>query len=359
MNILFIGPYRQSDGWGNAAKEYLRALRLTDHSISARPIYLNSQSEYADTQEFKELEENSPDNYDIIIQNCLPHMFRHYGGVKNIGLAFFESTVDNTPWPNCINLLDEMWVCSKFEQRFILDSVNPIVRCIPIPTDPFKYIKKYDCSLLDKHKHEFKFYFIGELNSRKNIEALITAFHREFLLNEPVRLVLKLNNVGRSKENTLDAAKVKINHIKQRLGLYKNPGDYRPDIIITEYLPEEELYGLHQQCQCFVTASSGEAFCIPAFDAMSFGNNVIVNKVSSMAEYLDPNTDCLVHAIKTPAIAEDRPLDFLYNGRDWWYEVITTDLQRVMRKTYEDKIPVSKPLDYSHHAIARKMMGAL
>ena len=45
-NILYIGPYRQNDGWGYAARDYLLSLLTTEHNISAVPIYLNYSAAY-------------------------------------------------------------------------------------------------------------------------------------------------------------------------------------------------------------------------------------------------------------------------------------------------------------------------
>ena len=37
------------------------------------------------------------------------------------------------------------------------------------------------------------------------------------------------------------------------------------------YISEEDIYSIHSSCDCFVMPSYGEAWCIPAFDAMGFG----------------------------------------------------------------------------------------
>ena len=39
MNGLFIAPYRQNDGWGFAAADYLEAINTQIKNLSARPIY--------------------------------------------------------------------------------------------------------------------------------------------------------------------------------------------------------------------------------------------------------------------------------------------------------------------------------
>ncbi len=40
MNILFVGPYRQPDGWGMATRSYIKALATKHKNITTRPVYL-------------------------------------------------------------------------------------------------------------------------------------------------------------------------------------------------------------------------------------------------------------------------------------------------------------------------------
>lgn len=335
-NILFVGPYKQSDGWGNASREYIRALAHTGHKLTTRPIYINAQTNFEKFPEFDKFESNKFDHYDIIIQNCLPEMFRNYGGVKNIGIAFFESTIKHTPWPRSINLLDEMWVSSEFEKNIVSSACSTPVKVIPIPSDIEKFDKdiKYN-NILKDHNHEFKFYFIGEFIERKNIESIIKAFHIEFKTYEQARLVIKTNIVGIDESSALRSARAKIDKIKMDLGLHKTIEDYKSEILITSYLPEDELIGIHKECDCFIMPSSGEGFCMPAFDALGFGSAIITNKNSSVAEYVTNNLNgYLVDSYKSPAIASDRTLDYIYTGKDYWYEVDLLGLQKAMRYAF-------------------------
>jgi len=348
-NVLFVGPYNQNDGWGIAAREYIRALRLVDCNLTVRPVYLNQQDSYVVHTEFSALETNRLDHYDVVIQNCLPHQFRHYGGVKNIGLAYFEtSDISATPWPISINLMDEMWVCSNFEQTVLANSgVTIYTRKIPIPVDIHKYDIEYPRYDLNKNKDDFKFYFIGEYIVRKNLESLLLAFHREFRLNECVNIVLKLNKSGVTGQQLLQRLQENIYSMKASWGMYSNHSMYKQESIITNYLAEDVIYGLHQTCDCFVTASSGEAFCLPAFDAMMFGNCPIAVEKSSISEYIYDNktrtmSGMLVDSTLVPAIAYDRPLPFLYNGIDTWQNVNVLDLQLAMRKAFTNHSQVLK-----------------
>lgn len=346
MNVLFVGPYRQSDGWGQAAREYIRALQLTGCNLATRPVYLNMQVSYAEFDEFNDLENNRFEYYDVIIQNCLPHQFRKYGDVKNIGIAFFETCdISSTPWPLSINLMDEMWVSSTTEKSTLCSSgVDVPINVVHIPVDASKYEKEYESfEPLKTHEHEFKFYFIGEYITRKDIQTLLIAFHREFRLQEFVRLILKVNRVGSDAASTLMAINNDIINLKKTMKIYLTPEQYKREIIIPTYLSEEELYSLHRTCDCFVSASSGEAFCLPAFDAAMFGRAPIINHNSSMSDYVFHNKNgSFVNSHLVPAISLDRPLQFLYTGKDTWYQVDVIDLQKKMRRAFETLTPLKQ-----------------
>jgi glycosyltransferase involved in cell wall biosynthesis len=167
------------------------------------------------------------------------------------------------------------------------------------------------------------------------LAALIKAFHLEFKPYEEVKLVLKVNNVGRSQEDTFEEVKNLANNIKGELGLYKDTSMYKPEFVITRFLSENDLRGLHRDCDCFVMPSSGEGFCIPAFDALLNNSYIIANRNCSIADYVKEGSNGhLVKSTLTPAIAPDRPLSFLCNGRDYWYEVNVNDLREAMRSVY-------------------------
>ena len=97
---------------------------------------------------------------------------------------------------------------------------------------------------------------------------MIKAFHLEFHAVEPVSMVIKTNKYGLSPDECAGEVKSLCDQVKSDLKLYPSLDDYKEDLIITDFLSQEDLYRLHSGCDCFVMPSYGEAWCIPAFDAM-------------------------------------------------------------------------------------------
>ena len=348
-NVLFIGPYNQQDGWGIAAKKYVKALIAADCNLTIKPVYLANTVGIED-ESLYEFENTKYDHYDVVIQNTLPSLFRYYGGSKNIGLCYFETTIKGTPWVSSINMMDEMWVTSDFEVNLLHASgVDDVaVHIIPIPMveegDLEKYAKSYEYKDIDEHKDEFKFYFIGEYITRKNLQALVVAFNAEFDCSEQVRLIIKTNMRGKEPEEVLSTVNNDINDIKSKCKLYHDVSMYKNEILITVRLTDEELLSLHDTCDCFVMPSRGESFCIPAFDAMAFGSYPIYVDQSGIGEYIYGNQGAPVTSTKVPCICDDRPTEYLYTSRDTWEEVDILNLQYNMRMAFNRKSRPDKQL---------------
>ena len=185
---------------------------------------------------------------------------------------------------------------------------------------------------LDIQDEDFVFYYIGEYIQRKNIKALITAFHCEFHPTEPVRLVLQIEN-----DNPNFNQKVIQDHqaLKKQLRLHSEPELYKQLNIIVGRPTEEEICQLHQTCSCFVMPSSGESFCLPVMDAMGFGNPVICNSSSGLGTTIKTNDLFKVRSYEVPIIIDDPPLPELYNAYNMWYDISVLDLQKTMRRAFD------------------------
>ena len=123
--------------------------------------------------------------------------------------------------------------------------------------------------------------------------------------------------------------------IKAKLRIYEDPTLYKSILFVTEFLPDEELYGIHQACDCFVMPSHGEALCRPAVDALGFGNTPIVTDNTGMIDFINSNTGWVVPSHQVPVSAMQPPLPWIYTGRETWSEISIIDLQKCMRQAFE------------------------
>ena len=69
--------------------------------------------------------------------------------------------------------------------------------------------------------------------------------------------------------------------------MYDDVRMYKQEAVLSSRIPEQDLYGLHQYCDCFICPSHGEAWSIPSFDAMAFGNTPICSDFGGPRDFID------------------------------------------------------------------------
>ena len=113
--------------------------------------------------------------------------------------------------------------------------------------------------------------YTGGIDHRKNIDGLIAAFA---LLPEDLRMSHQLAIVCKVDEATRAAL---IQHAR-KLHLSTDA------IVLTGYIPEDDLIALYHLCTVFVFPSWHEGFGLPALEAMACGAPVIASNTSSLPE---------------------------------------------------------------------------
>lgn len=371
MNILFIGPYRQNDGWGNAAKSYIRALSKIDSvNLCIRPIYMGSSTCEID-EDIIEFEYNSFDEYDIVIQNVLPSLCDYSDKFKkNICLAYTETNMlPEVEWIHRLNLMDEVWVPSSQEKQNLEQSgVKIPISVVPIPLDIERVNSiEEELSINEINEDSFMFLVCGEFIERKNIPSVISAFHAEFSPDEDVELLIKTNRAGVAGHDLLNLVTEKANNIKAKLRLYPNIQTYKNNYIITERMQDEHLLALFKRADCFVMASHGESWCIPAAECMALGTPCIVTSHTGMTEFVTSDNGWVVDSTETYVSTKDAPLPYLYTARETWRQIDVMELRKAMREAYEDSTLLSKKSTeakkdikkYSFEAVAETVQGLL
>lgn len=365
MNILYIGPYRQQDGWGRASKDYLKSLSMTKHNIAARHIWMGKTNRIEDTDADR-LENVIFDvKPDVIIQNVLPYFGDYQGGIKNILQMYIEtSPIKHTSWPAHMNLFDEIWVPTSKEQGMIADNSTTKSKIIPMPFDFSsidRNIKPLNIPNIDED--DFIFYFIGEYIERKNLTALLVAFHREFKPTEKARLVIKTNsNMGLSPDNIYNDVQLDIQNLYKTMRLYNKDFGYIPETIITSNLSYADLLALHKRCDCLVMPSHGESTCRPVIEALAMGNQAIITDNTGMSCVVD-DFAIKIPSVTTPVVSSIAHIKNLYTSHENWQDISILELCKQMRKVYDGhRQPDAREYlesNFSYETIAKTIERAL
>lgn len=370
MKVLYTSVYRDGTGYAKAALDYILALDAAGVDVVCRPIKLNDATPPI-PERIKELEAKpNRGPYDAVIQHILPPFFDYNGYIPhNIGMFATETDTLNSNWADYAQTMDSVWVFNEQSSTTVKRGTKNLpVRIIPHATDVTRFQKSYNpLPFKDAIKDDFVFYFIGEYNKRKNLIGLLQAFHLEFDIEEPVQLVIKVS-CPHPITNEIDAARFKVEatnyvtKVKEMMRFEKT----KQEILITHPMSDEDIMRLHAAGDCFVCPSHGEAWCIPAFDAMALGKTPVVSDYGGFQEYIDYNTGYLVSGVEIPAYGMTHAVDGLFSSREKWFQADIDNLRLAMRAAYNDRENnpksrngIKRAYDYSHKRIGKLMMEEL
>lgn len=329
MKVLYIGNYLDGTGWGNAAANNIIAMHRAGIDVVPRRITYGTS--VVPNPEIQALENKSSKGCDICIQHCLPVDYFNYPDIYCIGIYHVEcNNFSHSLWQSYINTMDQAWVCS------ISTECSSRISGVTIPINPFRVsidfdkiaeIEKKPTAQIKELKNSYNFCFFGEFNDRKNLKALIKAFHLEFDPNENVNLFFKISG-GDSEQSLKDlyalndqvCESLKLHHTKKIRGL-------------AGYLRYEDYISLMSQCHCMVITSYGEDPCIPMLEAQALGLQVVYNSWAGMTHYAP---GCYgVSSVPVACSTSSPTLPELYTGRDTWNEISIGGLRTQMREAYE------------------------
>lgn len=338
MKTLFVGAYKESSGWGVAGRSTLEAMSVTSLDVVARPCKFDNYT-FKQPRWLDEFEKRSYPSYDAVIYYLPPDNLVYNKDLgRNISYFLCETEdIKATHWLERLELMDEVWVPTSFVRGALLKSgFSKPIRIVPIPCDTSVYYKSWKVyeQIKREKQGDFLFYNIADFNKRKNLEALVKAFHMEFDYNEPVNLCLKISK----NQICTEAYKVDIHDWCNYLKAGLKKGFCKDEIILPDtYLTDDEIYGIHKGCDVFVSTSRGEGYNIPCVDAIGFGKTPIVTGWSSPAEYVNENNGWLVkYKIQNCYGATDFP-GSLYSSKQRWAEIDMDDLRRCLREAFEDR----------------------
>ncbi|WP_102275945.1 glycosyltransferase family 4 protein [Cytobacillus massiliigabonensis] len=201
----------------------------------------------------------------------------------NIGYWHWE--LPNFPvfWNVSFNLVNEIWVPSQFTFQSISKNTYKPVVIMPhgiFVENPSNMNRKY-FGLPESRFLFLNMYDTQSTSARKNPNGVIDAFKKAFKKNDgQVGLVLKVNNSAHfSKE---------LAKLKYKIAEYENIR------VIDNILSRQELNGLMNVMDSYVSLHRSEGFGLPIAEAMSLGKPVIATNWSGNVDFINENNACLV-----------------------------------------------------------------
>jgi glycosyltransferase involved in cell wall biosynthesis len=203
-----------------------------------------------------------------------------------------------------------------------------------------------------------RFYHIGKWEPRKNQHGLVGAFLRAFTPKDKVSLLIKTHGWGfwddypppeESLEFWAEDEQVVENgwtreRIKQRLR------------ILIETLSDDEIADLHRQNNIYVSPSHGEAWDMPAFDALCAGNSMVHVGYGGTEDYAHLAQDHST-VVQIPYVMGSVHEAYGWERRAKWAEYELGDLIGALREAQSPTRRIHPPkfAQFSRVHVGRKM----
>ena len=303
--ILVKGPALSLSGYGEQARFALRTLRANENifDIFLQNIPWGRTGHIVEDAEEKrwmdyliaktEKHTSEGGTFDISLQVTIPNEFVKLAPV-NIGYtAGIETTKISPQWIEKSRLMDKIIVVSEHSKEIfnsteyklqnnqtkeIIDFKNTTP--IQVVHFPVKNIPRTELDLA--LATSFNFLSVAQWGPRKNIEATVIAFLKEFKNDEDVGLILKTNF---SKNCTTDRVACEKNLARLKSAV---PHAKCKTYILHGNMTDNEILGLyaHPKIKAIVSTTHGEGFGLPLFEAVCSGMPVIAPKWSGHVDFL-------------------------------------------------------------------------
>jgi len=342
MKILFLSHFREGSDWSHRAIEYAMSMIEAGIDLAIRDISVTNRPTVAELPlQLVQLEQKKTSECEVCIQYILPHLLATNSAFKNIAVFALESaSIRDIIWFRHLQIMDEVWVPNSQLKSVLEDSkIGLPVTVFFQPTQanvPSNAGKVH----MGAAEANFKFYYIGGMLDRDNIESVIRCFHSEFHRSEQVSLVLHPHSAGQSAQQATEMINKKSHEIKNRLRMYKNPESYHKEITITEPMNEEGILALHNSCDCFISVPHADSWSTEAIRAMAHGNTPIVSACGGNLDFVNPfnpHTGSLVAGHYSVCNSSTPPFDDLETGKESWFIPCEDEVKSLMRYYYEHR----------------------
>jgi autotransporter strand-loop-strand O-heptosyltransferase len=263
-------------------------------------------------------------NVNLVLEETNHHYFYDkYFGPK-IAYNVWESTLQPEQFFNKLKEYDQIWVPSQWQAECTIAQGMSAdkVKVVPEGVDVDTFYPEDPKTVLDYVDGRFKFVVFGRWDYRKSTKELIETFLKEFKPNEPVDLIVSIDNPfsGDGHKTT-----------EERLEAY----GFTDERIKVKHFPSREDYVTYMKNgHVFLSCARSEGWNLPLIEAMACGTPAIYSECCAQMEFAKGK------GLPVKVLGERPALDANYNHFNTvvgnYYEPDFEDLARVMRDAFEN-----------------------
>ncbi|MDK2930708.1 MAG: hypothetical protein PWR07_839 [Bacillota bacterium] len=336
MDLIDVGPVFEAAGYAEVNRNIVLHLHRLGVDIRIKPWSLGSTRVELDPATRAVLE-RMVHNVHITRATALfvflGGFFEREPGCYSVGLTMLETDRIPQDWVARCNLMDEVWVPSRFNRgTFVESGVDEAkVRVLPLGVDESRFHPGLP-PLPVAGRRGFAFLSVFEWIPRKGYDILLRAYLAEFQPDEDVCLILRVHD-NSAYDPSGSRIKAEIAVFQQAAGKQAGP----PIIVIPTLMSATDIARLYAAADCFVLPTRGEGWNMTAIEAMACGVPAICTAWSSHLDFMTPDNSLLIDVeCLEPVPAFGIPNDRVYAGSRW-ARPSEAHLRRLMRWAYENR----------------------
>lgn len=352
MRVILAGQFHDAAGYGNAARNYLRAFDknnirdkidfyILSVSFEKHEKSILSEEEIELVKKYHLTEEQINSNKDSLLISFHTPNIPYFFGIESkynpnmykiiktskkiINMVVWETNKVPNNWIEWINktiIVPCKWNYDTFEK----DTKSKIY-LVPYPIDK-QNNKQY------KKTNTFNILSISQWNNRKGFDTLIKAYASEFFDQEDVCLTIKTYRNEIFNPNKIQEKEIIITEAsayKSSVSSYGNKSKAKIKII-SDILSKEDIIKLYDDATVFSLATKGEGFGLTIAEAASKGLPCIVPNKGGHIDFLDKESNFLYES-KYSTVIDCHAVH--YSSIDMKYiESDFEDLRYNLRKAY-------------------------
>jgi len=299
--------------------EYQRKLLCEQTVITKGKVNWGPNNEYSDHEINDGLnylkQYKKEDIINLVLNETNHHYYYHdYEGIK-IAYNVWEQTKQPEGFFNKLKEFDQFWCPSEWQKQCTIKQGFPADKVFVVPEavdgETFKP-DWFNYELPNYKDNRFKFVHFGRWDYRKSTTEIIRTFLDTFQSNEPVDLILSIDN-----DYSFDGMKT----TEERLNYHKFNDDR---LKIINFLQREDYLNYMRNGHVFLSCARSEGWNLPLIEAMACGTPSIYSNWSAQLEFASGKG----HPVK---VLGEKPAP---GGAGNYIEPDFKDLSRVMRDVY-------------------------
>jgi autotransporter strand-loop-strand O-heptosyltransferase len=365
--VFAHGPYIGTTGYANHTREFFRHLsklipikvrnftigknwdwpnpephngepyiNKVDKNLLKKQTLWTGKDTREDFNIYQNYGENFEHNVNLVLMETNHHYFYdRYKGPK-IGYNVWETTRQPEGFFKAWNKFDQLWVPTQWQaQMTIKQGADPDkVKVVPEGVDVDTFYPAITLNpknrLAEYHDNRFKFIHFGRWDYRKSTKEIIETFLKEFKSDEPVDLILSIDNQWGKDLDGYETTEERL----------KGFGFDDPRLKVIHFPSREDYVKYLQTGHVFLSCARSEGWNLPLIEAMACGTPSIYSNCSGQLEYAQ-GKGLPVKILGEKPATDNYYSNFGINLEDKfisgnYYEPDFEDLARVMRDAYEN-----------------------